>query len=82
MCLAVPGRIESITGDEPLTRSAKVNFAGVVKEVNIAFVPQAVVGDYVLVHAGTALSRIDADEAEKVFEYLRLIASSESAPET
>jgi hydrogenase expression/formation protein HypC len=71
MCLAVPGKITSITGDEPLTRMGKVDFGGVVKEVSLAFVPEAGVGDYVIVHVGFALSRLDEAEAGKVFEYLR-----------
>lgn len=73
MCLAVPGQILSITGEDPLTRAGKVSFGGVVKEVNLAYVPEAVVGDYVVVHVGFALSVVDEEEAMKVFEYLRQI---------
>jgi hydrogenase expression/formation protein HypC len=71
MCLAIPGKIESVIGDDPFTRSGKVNFGGVVKEVNLAYVPEAVVGDYVIVHVGFALSKVDEAEAKQVFEYLR-----------
>jgi hydrogenase expression/formation protein HypC len=71
MCLAVPGRIESITGDDPVVRMAKVSFGGVVKDVSLAYVPEAQVGDYVIVHVGFALNRLDEDEAGKVFEILR-----------
>ncbi|MBI3990449.1 MAG: HypC/HybG/HupF family hydrogenase formation chaperone [candidate division NC10 bacterium] len=71
MCLAVPGRIISITGDEPLLRTGKVSFGGIVKEVSLAYVPEANVGDYVIVHVGFAISRLDEEEAEQVFEYLR-----------
>jgi hydrogenase expression/formation protein HypC len=71
MCLAVPGRIVSIEGDDPLLRSGKVDFSGAVKLVNLAFVPEASVGDYVLVHVGFAISTVDEDEARVVFEYLR-----------
>lgn len=71
MCLAVPGKITSITGDDPLTRMGRVDFGGIVKEVSLAFVPEASVGDYVIVHVGFALSRLDEEEAGKVFEYLR-----------
>lgn len=71
MCLAVPGRIISIEGDDPLLRSGRVDFAGVTKQVNLAYVPDALVGDYVLVHVGFALSTIDEHEARQVFEYLR-----------
>lgn len=71
MCLAVPGKIENISGDEPLYRKGKVNFAGIFKEVSLAYVPEARIGDYVIVHAGFAISKVDEEEAMKVFEYLR-----------
>jgi len=71
MCLAIPGKIESITGGEPLARLARINFGGVVKQASLAYVPAARVGDYVIVHVGFALSIVDEDEAQKVFEYLR-----------
>ena len=70
MCLAIPGKIESVSGDDPLTRMGKVNFGGVLKEACLAYVPEAKVGDYVIVHVGFALSRLDEEEAQKVFEYL------------
>lgn len=72
MCLAVPGKILSASGDT-LARRARVDFGGLVKEVNLAFVPEARVGDYVLVHVGVALTRIDETEAARVFEYLKEI---------
>jgi len=71
MCLAIPGQITAITGDDPLTRSGKVNFGGIQREVNLAYVPQAKTGDYVMVHVGFALSIVDADEAAQVFAYLK-----------
>ena len=71
MCLAVPGRILSIEGDDPVLRAGKVDFAGIHKRVNLSCVPDARVGDYVLVHVGFALSTIDEVEAVKVFAYLR-----------
>ena len=71
MCLAIPGKIESIEGDDPLTRMGKVNFGGILKEACLACVPEAKVGDYVIVHVGFALSRLDEEEAGKVFEYLK-----------
>ena len=71
MCLAIPGKIESISGDDPLTRMGKVNFGGILKEASLAYVPEAKVGDYVIVHVGFALSRLDEEEAHKVFDYLR-----------
>jgi len=71
MCLAVPGKIVSIEGDDPVLRSGRVSFGGVIKQVNLAYVPEAVVGDYVLVHVGFAINTIDEEEAGQVFEYLR-----------
>jgi len=71
MCLAVPGKIISISGDDPLLRSGRVNFGGIIKEVNLGYTPEANVGDYVLVHVGFAISTVDEAEAEQVFEYLR-----------
>jgi hydrogenase expression/formation protein HypC len=71
MCLAIPGKIVSIEGDDLLLRSGRVDFAGVTKLVNLGCVPEARVGDYVLVHVGFAISTIDEEEAAQVFEYLR-----------
>jgi hydrogenase expression/formation protein HypC len=71
MCLAVPGKIMSIEGTDPLLRCGKVDFAGVIKQINLAFVPEAKIGEYVLVHVGFAISTIDEEEARQVFEYLR-----------
>jgi hydrogenase expression/formation protein HypC len=73
MCLAIPGKIESVSGDDPLMRMGKINFGGILKEASLAYVPEAKIGDYVIVHVGFALSRLDEDEAQKVFEYLRQI---------
>ncbi len=69
MCLAVPGKIISITGDE-LAKVGRVSFGGVIKEVSLAYVPEAKVGDYVIVHVGFALSTVDEEEAQHVFDYL------------
>ena len=71
MCLAVPGKILTIEGSDPLLRSGKVDFSGIVKQINLAYVPEARVGDYVLVHVGFAINTIDESEARQVFEYLR-----------
>ena len=71
MCLGVPGQILTIAGDDPMTRTGRVNFGGVVKEVNLAFTPDATVGDYVVVHVGFAISQVDEEEAGIVFDYLR-----------
>jgi len=61
----------SISGDEPLTRMARIDFAGVVKQASLAYVPEVKIGDYVIVHVGFALGKVDEDEAQKVFEYLK-----------
>jgi hydrogenase expression/formation protein HypC len=71
MCLAIPGKILSVEGDDPVLRCGRVSFGGVVKQVNLAYVPEARVGDYVLVHVGFAINTIDEEEANQVFEYLR-----------
>jgi hydrogenase expression/formation protein HypC len=74
MCLAIPGKIISITDNgDALTKSGRVDFSGIVKEVNLAYVPDAVVGDYVIVHVGFALQKVDEEEAKQVFEYLKQI---------
>ncbi|MBC8094842.1 MAG: HypC/HybG/HupF family hydrogenase formation chaperone [Akkermansiaceae bacterium] len=71
MCLAVPGKIVSVAGTDPLERMGKIDFGGIFKQASLAYVPEAQVGDYVIVHVGFALSRVDEDEAQKIFEYLR-----------
>ncbi|MFE8071857.1 HypC/HybG/HupF family hydrogenase formation chaperone [Marinobacteraceae bacterium S3BR75-40.1] len=70
MCLAVPGRVISIEGDDPLTRTGRVDFGGVIKTVNLAYVPEVELDDYVLVHVGFAITIIDQAEARRVFEQL------------
>jgi hydrogenase expression/formation protein HypC len=74
MCLAIPGQIVTITTELDETfRSGKVSFGGITREVNLSMVPQARVGDYVLVHVGAAISIVDEAEALQTFEYLRQI---------
>jgi hydrogenase expression/formation protein HypC len=81
MCLAVPGRILEIEGDDPLLRAGRVDFAGTIKRVNLAYVPEAQVGDYVLVHVGFAISVVDDVEAQKVLSYLSQMGDlAESEP--
>jgi hydrogenase expression/formation protein HypC len=70
MCLAVPGKLLTVTNTEPLSRTGRVSFGGLVKEVNLAYVPEAKVGDYVIVHVGFAISTLDEAEARRVFECL------------
>lgn len=76
MCLAVPGKVLSITGDDPLLRSGRVSFGGVVKEVSLAYVPEVEVGQYVIVHVGFALSIVDEAEAEETLNYLKTLQVS------
>ena len=73
MCLAVPGRVLSLSGDDPLQRVGRVDFGGLIKEINFAYVPEARIGDHVLVHVGFAITVIDEAEAARVFEHLREI---------
>jgi hydrogenase expression/formation protein HypC len=73
MCLAVPGKIVKVLGDDPSRRAARVDFGGIEKQVQLMFVPEAGVGDYVLVHVGFAIARVDEAEARQVFEYLKQI---------
>lgn len=76
MCLAVPGRILEIEGEDELTRTARVSFGGIVKPVSLACLPEAAIGDFVLVHVGVALSVIDEREAADVFRQLDAMAHS------
>ncbi len=73
MCLAIPGKILSVSSvpqTDDVFRHGKVSFGGIIKDVNLCMVQDADVGDYVLVHVGVAISKIDEEEAEKTFEYL------------
>lgn len=81
MCLAVPGKILSIDDESVSLRCGRVDFGGVVKQVNLACVPEAGIGDYVLVHVGFAINKIDESEALQVFEYLREIEECETTEE-
>ena len=72
MCLAIPAKVISTEGDD-IMRTARVDFGGVVKEINLAYTPEAKVGDYVLIHVGFAISVIDEEEAQKVFSHLEQI---------
>ena len=70
MCLAVPGKILSIEGED-FARTARVSFGGIVKEVSLAYVPEASIGDYAIVHVGFAISLLDEQEALRTFDYLK-----------
>ena len=63
-------------------RTGKVDFGGILKEVSLAYVPEARIGDYVIVHVGFALSRVDEEEAKQVFEYLREMEEFSELEET
>jgi len=78
MCLAVPGKVLEIANDEQGLPMAKVSFGGIAKQVCMAYVPEAQVGDYVVVHAGFALNRLDESEANEVFELLRQIGEADA----
>lgn len=79
MCLAIPGKIMSISQSEDILFSTgKVSFDGLVREVNLAAVPEAQVGQYVLVHVGMALSVIDEEEAMKTLEYFKELGELEA----
>lgn len=72
MCLAIPGKIISITSQLDETfRTAKVSFGGIMKDINLYMTPDAHEGDYVLVHVGVAISKVDEEEANKIFNYLK-----------
>jgi hydrogenase expression/formation protein HypC len=71
MCLAVPGQILSVADGDPLMRTARVSFGGLVKEVCLAYVPEAQVGDYVIVHVGFAISVLDESVALRTLEFLQ-----------
>jgi len=73
MCLGIPGEIEEITGEDELKRSARVSFGGVKKEVNLAYLTDVKEGDYVIVHAGFAISKLDEEEARETLHYLEEI---------
>ena len=77
MCLAVPGRVLNVEGADPAFRQGSVDFCGVRKTVNLVYTPDVVAGDFVLVHVGFAISRIDKEEAARTFKYLQDIGALE-----
>ncbi len=71
MCLSIPGKLIEIVAElDPTFRIGKVDFDGIKKDVNLAMVPEAKIGDYVLVHVGAAISLVDELEAKKTFDIL------------
>jgi hydrogenase expression/formation protein HypC len=76
MCLAIPGKIltkENIAGVDV----GQVQFGAITRQVALGFVPEAEVGDYVMVHVGFAISRIDAEEAQRTYEILEQLGAVE-----
>src|SRR5271165_2710257 len=77
VCLAIPGKILEIQELGPM-RAAQVQFGGIVRQVSLDFVPEAGVGDYVMVHVGFAISRLDALEAERTYKLLQEMGALEA----
>jgi hydrogenase expression/formation protein HypC len=78
MCLAIPGKLIEISAELDETfRLGKVSFEGIIKEVNLALVPEAQPGQYVLVHVGAAISVVDEEEARKTFELLKQLGETD-----
>lgn len=76
MCLGVPGLVLSIDGDDELLRTGCVDFGGIRKEINLSYVPEAGPGDYVIVHVGFAISKVDAEAALATIEFLNRMEQS------
>jgi hydrogenase expression/formation protein HypC len=82
MCLAIPGKLLSITSQQDETfRQGKVSFGGIIKEINLSMVPEVNIGDYVLVHVGVAIGKVDEDEARQTFEYLKQMGEMDEITE-
>lgn len=77
MCLAIPGKILEVQEVGGL-RAARVQFGGIVRQVSLVFVPEANLGDYVMVHVGFAISRVDASEAERTYQVLQEMGTLEA----
>jgi hydrogenase expression/formation protein HypC len=76
VCLGIPGKVVAIEGEPPL-RMAKVDFGGVRRRVSLAYVPEAEVGDYCIVHVGFAISKVDEAEALRTRQVLEDLALAE-----
>ncbi len=77
MCLAIPGRVLEIN-EANGSRTGRVKFGGIVRQVHFSFVPEAQVGDFVMVHVGFAISVVDPDEAERTYRILESMGLLES----
>ena len=82
MCLAIPGRVISIDRTEPNFPTGQVSFGGTIRAVNLAFVPEAKVGDYVNVHAGVAIGRMSEQDADYVLDLLEQLDNPGEAEES
>jgi hydrogenase expression/formation protein HypC len=81
MCLAVPGKILE-TKEENGSRFGRVEFGGITRMIQLDFVPEAGVGDYVIVHVGFALSKVNAEEAERTYQLLEEIGMLEETQDS
>jgi hydrogenase expression/formation protein HypC len=81
MCLGIPGRVVEWLEREPIFARARIEFDGVARDVHMACVPTAKVGDYVIVHAGIAICRIDEDEAQRVLDDWKRLGTLEDQQE-
>lgn len=81
MCLAIPGKVEAFLDLDPVVRRARVRFGLLTREVSLAFAPEAELGDYVMVHAGFAIARLDPHEAARIFEALDALGALEEVAE-
>jgi len=83
MCLSIPGKLIEITQElDEIFRVGKVSFDGIVKEVSLTLVPEANIGDYVMVHVGAAISIVDEEEAIKTFDLLKQLGELHELDET
>ncbi|MBI5241089.1 MAG: HypC/HybG/HupF family hydrogenase formation chaperone [Elusimicrobia bacterium] len=82
MCLGIPGKVLSISADEGGLATGRIDFSGIVKDACLAYVPEAKVGDYVIIHAGFAISILDEAQAQETFKYLDELdrAAAEGTP--
>jgi hydrogenase expression/formation protein HypC len=71
MCLAIPGKVLSIEDSADAPRMAEVSFGGIIKKASLEILPEAKEGDYVLVHVGVAISKVDEAEANKTYQFLK-----------
>ncbi|MBF0546622.1 MAG: HypC/HybG/HupF family hydrogenase formation chaperone [Candidatus Riflebacteria bacterium] len=77
MCLAIPGKIVSVSGNDYLSKEGKIDFGGTIKTISLSFVPEAKIGDYVIVHAGLALTLVDEKEALETIKLMKEIGIDE-----